>query len=183
MTDAPGPPTAEPPRLTVCYRHPDRAGGVGCQRCGRPICVQCMVPASVGYQCPECTHARPQKVVSGRAAFGGGGTDVVVGKVLVALNVVLYALTVVVATKRMSRAGMVAVGGVVRVPGSWVPLALLMGIFAVKFALGVAAGIRSPLLDDPAVVAAASASLGLLGGGFGARAMAVHGVARTAVGA
>ena len=103
MTDAPGPPTAEPPRLTVCYRHPDRAGGVGCQRCGRPICVQCMVPASVGCQCPEYTHARPQKVVSGRAAFGGGGADVVVGKVLVALNVALYALTVVVGGSTSAR--------------------------------------------------------------------------------
>ena len=110
------------------------------------------------------------------AAFGASSAAL-------ALWFACYALTVVVATKRMSRAGMVAVGGVVRVPGSWVPLALLMGLFAVKFALGVAAGIRSPLLDDPAVVAAASASLGLLGGGFGARAMAVHGVARTAVGA
>lgn len=55
-----------------------------------------MVQASVGYQCPECTHARPQKVVSGAAAFGRGGQDVIVGKVLVGLNVAAYVLMVVV---------------------------------------------------------------------------------------
>ena len=54
-----------------------------------------MVQASVGYQCPECTHARPQKVVSGAAAFAGGAEDVVVGKALIGLNVVAYVATVV----------------------------------------------------------------------------------------
>ena len=52
--------------------------------------------ASVGYQCPDCTHARPQKVVSGAAAFAGGGQDVIVGKVLIGLNVAAYVLMVVV---------------------------------------------------------------------------------------
>ncbi|MCO6734719.1 B-box zinc finger protein, partial [Streptomyces sp. EL9] len=39
------------PRVPVCYRHPDRETGVRCTRCERPICPECMVDASVGFQC------------------------------------------------------------------------------------------------------------------------------------
>lgn len=38
----------------TCYRHPDRYTGVGCQRCGRPVCGECALPASVGFHCPDC---------------------------------------------------------------------------------------------------------------------------------
>lgn len=37
-----------------CYRHPDRETGISCARCERPVCTDCMIPASVGFQCPEC---------------------------------------------------------------------------------------------------------------------------------
>ena len=40
----------------TCYRHPDRATYVRCQRCGRPICPECQNQAAVGVQCPECVR-------------------------------------------------------------------------------------------------------------------------------
>jgi membrane associated rhomboid family serine protease len=32
-----------------------------CARCDRPICTDCMVSASVGWQCPECTSSGAKK--------------------------------------------------------------------------------------------------------------------------
>ena len=57
-------PTAIPPPPPViehCYRHPDVETGVHCTRCGRPICTDCMRPAAVGHQCPECVKEAKQE--------------------------------------------------------------------------------------------------------------------------
>ena len=55
-----------------------------------------MVQASVGFQCPECTHQRPQRVISGRAAMrGAGSSDLMATKVIIAVNVAVYLLTTV----------------------------------------------------------------------------------------
>ena len=47
-------PPPEPPSTPVCPRHPDRVSYVRCQRCERPLCVECQRPAPVGIQCVDC---------------------------------------------------------------------------------------------------------------------------------
>jgi membrane associated rhomboid family serine protease len=80
--------------LLPCYRHPDRTGGVRCQRCDRPICPACMNSASVGFHCPECAGAKAgrQKVYTGRAAFGGA-RSMVLTPALIAINVGVFLLS------------------------------------------------------------------------------------------
>ena len=51
----------------VCYRHPDRPTRISCSECGRPVCVECMLDASVGHKCPECAaHVGRARVVTAR---------------------------------------------------------------------------------------------------------------------
>jgi membrane associated rhomboid family serine protease len=77
-----------------CYRHPDRETHIGCQRCGRPICPDCMNQAAVGFQCPSCVHegSRTQRPV--RTTFGGrpSADPTLTSKILIAVNVVVWLL-------------------------------------------------------------------------------------------
>jgi len=54
--------TTNVPDATVCYRHPERAAGVSCQRCGQSICAECFVDAPVGFLCPECAAAAEARI-------------------------------------------------------------------------------------------------------------------------
>ncbi|WP_030193283.1 rhomboid family intramembrane serine protease [Streptomyces sp. NRRL S-87] len=85
-------------RLPGCYRHPDRQTGIRCTRCERPICPDCMVDASVGFQCPECVrtgsgtgHApaanQPRTVGGGPVA---AGDPALVTKILIGINVAVF---------------------------------------------------------------------------------------------
>ncbi|MFL6113711.1 MAG: rhomboid family intramembrane serine protease, partial [Catenulispora sp.] len=81
--------------LPVCYRHPGREAHIRCTRCNRRICPECMVPASVGFQCPECVRGGNQQVRQARTPFGGVLRPRVVPVVtysLIALNFVMFGL-------------------------------------------------------------------------------------------
>jgi len=46
---------SQTPNEPVCYNHNNEITYVRCSRCEKYICVKCMNPASIGYQCPECS--------------------------------------------------------------------------------------------------------------------------------
>jgi membrane associated rhomboid family serine protease len=90
--------------VRYCYRHPQRETGVSCSNCGRPICHECMIPAPVGFRCPDCVRqqsagaSRARVVTRGqiRSRWGAAGMVGARGmsatKVLVAINVIAFFL-------------------------------------------------------------------------------------------
>ncbi|MEN0069956.1 MAG: rhomboid family intramembrane serine protease, partial [Propionicimonas sp.] len=76
MAQPPYPPPQQPPfqpqaPAPQCYRHPGRVTYINCQRCGRPICPECMVPAAVGFQCPECVADGMRSTRQNQGPYGG----------------------------------------------------------------------------------------------------------------
>lgn len=59
-----------------------------------------------------------------------------------------------------------------RIPGSWAPLTLMMGIFVCKYILGALTALASPVLGQAWFAPCIGLTLGLLGGGLAARAIA-----------
>ncbi|MHC0430721.1 rhomboid family intramembrane serine protease [Streptomyces sp. O3] len=105
MEQAPGSPQGARSGLPGCYRHPERETGVRCTRCERPICPECMVDASVGFQCPVCVregsgtgHAptanRPRTLAGGTVA----ADPRLVTKILLGINVAMFVAIHSVAT-------------------------------------------------------------------------------------
>ncbi|MDY6877076.1 MAG: hypothetical protein SWK90_12865 [Chloroflexota bacterium] len=41
-----------------CVNHPNVETYLRCNRCGRPICVRCVVRTPVGYRCKDCINAQ-----------------------------------------------------------------------------------------------------------------------------
>jgi membrane associated rhomboid family serine protease len=89
--------TPEQTQTMVCYRHPRNETAVTCSNCGRPICPECMVFAAVGIKCPECAGSPTgAKRTAVRArSFTGIGTDFIVTKTFLALNVLVFLAQVV----------------------------------------------------------------------------------------
>ncbi|MFI2431606.1 rhomboid family intramembrane serine protease [Streptomyces sp. NPDC018693] len=97
MEQAPGSRPDAQSSLPGCYRHPDRETGIRCTRCERPICPECMISASVGFQCPECVrggsgtgHApganQPRTLAGGTIA----ADPHLVTKILIGINLAVF---------------------------------------------------------------------------------------------
>jgi hypothetical protein len=67
----------------------------------------------------------------------------------------------------------------VLMPGSWLPLVLLLGLFAIKFAVGVALSMTPGLAVDAAFAGFAGLAYGAFSGVFLARTLAVWRVVRS----
>ena len=93
--DDAGSPASQP--LPRCYRHPMRETGVRCVRCNRPICPECMRPASVGFQCPDDVKLGQASQRTPRTVVGASlrPQHSYVTTALVALNVLVYIATAV----------------------------------------------------------------------------------------
>lgn len=84
-------PQQTPPGPPACYRHFDRPAYVGCTRCGRPVCGECMRAAAVGHHCPDCVQAAV--VAAPRVRVRSGATPVIT-YTLIAVNVAVFLLQI-----------------------------------------------------------------------------------------
>jgi hypothetical protein len=49
------------PAALFCFNHPQRETLLRCNRCERPICIDCAVKTPTGYRCKECVRGQ-QKI-------------------------------------------------------------------------------------------------------------------------
>ncbi|WP_246154466.1 rhomboid family intramembrane serine protease [Saccharopolyspora hirsuta] len=85
-----------PPQLPTCVRHPDRPTGLRCTRCERPACPECLRDASVGQQCVDCVAQGARSTRQAVTVAGARLSDKpILVPVLIAVNVIVFALTAV----------------------------------------------------------------------------------------
>jgi membrane associated rhomboid family serine protease len=104
--------------MATCYRHPDRETGLSCSVCERPICTDCATFAPVGIRCPEHS-GKPQGVEKvtrtvRRAHYEGSGA--LITRLLIAINIGVYLLTVATGGGINSNAGTIFQHGVLDGP-------------------------------------------------------------------
>ena len=68
-----------------------------------------------------------------------------------------------------------------QVPGSWLPLALMMGLFAIKFGVGMTLALQPGLRSSVVFALVISTAYGVFSGAFLGRAMALWALARQAL--
>ena len=68
------------------------------------------------------------------------------------------------------RASWQAAGDTLQVPGSWLPLVLILALFGIKYAAGVSLAMHPVLVHEDDFVAACSLAYGVFSGLFAARA-------------
>jgi membrane associated rhomboid family serine protease len=90
-----------------CYRHPKNETAVACSSCGRPICTDCMVFASVGIKCPECAGqpAGIKRATTRARSSAATGSGARVTKGLIGVNVLVFVLQLLEGGDPNGRAG------------------------------------------------------------------------------
>src|SRR6266487_4488479 len=98
-------PATESTPAPRCYRHRDRETWVSCTRCGKPICPECLRPAAVGFQCPDCVAEGRAGTRQARAPYGGAVVQRtgLVTVVVAVLNVAAFLITAATAPGGFSR--------------------------------------------------------------------------------
>ncbi len=98
-------PSTESAPAPRCYRHHDRETWVSCTRCGRPICPDCLRPASVGFQCPDCVAEGRATTRQARGPYGGQLVQRtgLVTVALAVLNIAAFLITAVTSTGGFNR--------------------------------------------------------------------------------
>ncbi len=46
--------------VLMCANHPQTPTALRCNRCGKPVCIKCIVRTPVGYRCRECVRGQQQ---------------------------------------------------------------------------------------------------------------------------
>ncbi|NOX60521.1 MAG: tetratricopeptide repeat protein [Chloroflexi bacterium] len=49
------------PEALYCANHPERETMLRCNKCNKPICMECAIQTPVGYRCPECVREQQDK--------------------------------------------------------------------------------------------------------------------------
>lgn len=95
MSEAQQDPARDEAQTPRCYRHPNREALIRCTRCDRPICPECMRPASVGFHCPDDVAIGRKTIRPVRTSVGARlreSPPYVTGS-LIAANLVVYLIT------------------------------------------------------------------------------------------
>jgi hypothetical protein len=67
------------PDTLFCANHPDRETLLRCNRCEKPICMQCAVQTPTGYRCRECVRGQQKVFNTARPA------DVIIAPLIAAV--------------------------------------------------------------------------------------------------
>jgi membrane associated rhomboid family serine protease len=90
----PPPPATQPAGPVACKRHPNVQTLLRCVRCGDPICPDCMRPAAVGYQCPDCARGSKQEFHRPSRKVGVSAAGATVTKTILLALIAVYAIEV-----------------------------------------------------------------------------------------
>lgn len=117
-----------------CYRHSANTTYIRCQRCERPVCVQCQTQAPVGVMCPDCVaQAQGRAPKARRLVLGGSGQKPVVTYTLMAITGLFYLIQLIPgldATNYLAYAPYFSYGEYGLVGAPYEPWRMLTSVFA-----------------------------------------------------